>query len=477
MLTMVIVVVIVWLVGMYWLGTDRADSVNRATWLHKSHPDYINVPTLIVDCVSVAVAFIPEGLPIAVTASLTIVAGIMKSNKILCKSLKTVETLGSVSTICSDKTGTLTKNQMRVTDCMVGEASLSATQAIETTDLASQNPESGPPMIRLLELALVGALCNAGQFDAATMHLPLAERAILGDATDQAVLRFVEGIHPVSETRSAYKTTQKIPFNSKNKFMVHAIQPAKPKGVSSESSHVQTTLTIKGAPDILLPRCTECLSENGTSVKMTEDIRSKIEETKDMWSRQAKRVILLARKPFEHSSPALKMTEIDQEILQQTELDLEFVGLLAIIDPPRDEIPKVIETLRRAGIKVHMVTGDFKLTAQAIAKECGIITQLPDRIDGVSALDQAPSPKLPVIEGAPDTDKFSTNYSSTRSLVLTGAEMMAPDEDQWDALCKYDEIVFSRTTPEQKLRIVRELQARGETVGSGYTSAARGVRS
>lgn len=92
MLVMIIVVIIVW-----------------AAWLRKDHPRWINVPTLIVDCVSVAVAFIPEGLPISVTASLTITANIMKKNQILCKSLKTVETLGSVSIICSDKTGTLTR--------------------------------------------------------------------------------------------------------------------------------------------------------------------------------------------------------------------------------------------------------------------------------------------------------------------------------------------------------------------------------
>lgn len=85
-----------------------AHTNDRGAWLRKAHPDWINVPTLIVDCVSVAVAFIPEGLPVALTASLTISANMMRKNKILCKSLKTVETLGSVSVICSDKTGTLT---------------------------------------------------------------------------------------------------------------------------------------------------------------------------------------------------------------------------------------------------------------------------------------------------------------------------------------------------------------------------------
>ena len=92
------------------IKTQKKDSdMFRAAYLRKQHPDWINVPTLIVDCVSVAIAFIPEGLPIALTASLTITANLMRKNKILCKSLKTVETLGAVSVICSDKTGTLTK--------------------------------------------------------------------------------------------------------------------------------------------------------------------------------------------------------------------------------------------------------------------------------------------------------------------------------------------------------------------------------
>ena len=88
---------------------QETDSLSRASYLRKQHSDWINVPTLIVDCVSVAIAFIPEGLPIALTASLTITANLMRKNKILCKSLKTVSTLDAVSVICSDKTGTLTK--------------------------------------------------------------------------------------------------------------------------------------------------------------------------------------------------------------------------------------------------------------------------------------------------------------------------------------------------------------------------------
>lgn len=112
MVTMIVLVIIIWYVYHIGLGTCGLQMliyIYRAAYLRKSYPDWINVPTLIVDCVSVAIAFIPEGLPIALTASLTITANLMRKNKILCKSLKTVETLGAVSVICSDKTGTLTK--------------------------------------------------------------------------------------------------------------------------------------------------------------------------------------------------------------------------------------------------------------------------------------------------------------------------------------------------------------------------------
>lgn len=109
MLTMIVLVIILWCVTASTSKFRDTDVRSRAVWLRKDHPSWINVPTLIVDCVSVAIAFIPEGLPIALTASLTITANLMRKNKVLCKSLKTVETLGAVSVICSDKTGTLTK--------------------------------------------------------------------------------------------------------------------------------------------------------------------------------------------------------------------------------------------------------------------------------------------------------------------------------------------------------------------------------
>ena len=144
------------------------------------------------------------------------------------------------------------------------------------------------------------------------------------------------------------------------------------------------------------------------------------------------------------------------------------MALVALTDPPRDEIPEVIRTLRQAGIRIHMVTGDFKLTAQAIAANCGIISQPSESVDDVSALDachNGRSTATSARNSIDDTSNVKTNRSG-KSIVLSGSDMMDLDVEQWDSLCGYDEIVFARTTPEQKLRIVEEFQARKNTVAS-----------
>jgi len=219
---------------------------------------------------------------------------------------------------------------------------------------------------------------------------------------------------------------------------------------------------VKGAPDILLPRCSSMLGDEADTVAMTEAQMHRIETIKDSWSRQGKRVILLARKdtvvPFSDNP--------EKEVLITAREGLTFVGLIGIVDPPRDEISEVVRVLRGASIRIFMVTGDFKLTAQAIAEECGIISN-PAMVDDVN-----------------DLSREVRRGSSRRAIVLSGPELMSLNENQWDQLCQYEEIVFaryeslvntkyllvqilksSRTTPEQKLRIVKEFQARENIVG------------
>ncbi|ELR02104.1 hypothetical protein VC83_06615 [Pseudogymnoascus destructans] len=437
-----------------------------AAYLRKNHPGWISVPALIVSCVSVAIAFIPEGLPIAVTASLTITANIMRKNKILCKSLKTVETLGSVSVICSDKTGTLTKNKMYVTEAAIGAFDMSAEgsrdEMIRQKNADRQNSVS--------QLRTIAGLCNSGNFDAATYHLPLHDRKIHGDATDQAILRFSESLGPVTEARESWVKSFELAFNSKNKYMIRTFTLADRAGLDLALSLTQanefrqndTLLTIKGAPDVLIGRCSMFVDRDGVSKPLDEATRFSISCIKDRWSSQGKRVILLGRKTLRHeqiqSTPA--DAKFEDEIIEQSRTGLTFVGIVGIVDPPRDEIPSVVGILRQAGIRIFMVTGDFALTAQAIAAECGIITNLPGAVNTVAVLtrDEVSAPLS--IDKSPDLTP-----QPVTSIVVSGPELITLNECQWDQLCRYDEIVFARTTPEQKLRIVREFQSRDEIVG------------
>ena len=293
MLTMITLVIIVW-----------------ASWLRKDHPGWINVPLLIVDCVSVAVAFIPEGLPIAVTASLTITANNMKRNKVLCKSLKTVETLGAVNVICSDKTGTLTRNQMSVTDYVIGKEE---TPAVKAPGIYDTTPG-------LKKLAIVSSVCNKAEFDASTSNLPIADRKVNGDATDSAILRFAEFMTVSYSLRQAWKAIFKIAYNSKNKFAIT---------IAQNEDEAERLLFIKGAPDILLPRCGSYMDGTSYVERLDESARADLESLKDRWSGQGKRVILLAQKRTEalRTDPVEQPREHENEIMEFAKTELILVGL------------------------------------------------------------------------------------------------------------------------------------------------------
>ncbi|KAH7175637.1 hypothetical protein EDB81DRAFT_836005 [Dactylonectria macrodidyma] len=449
MFLMIIIVIVLW-----------------AAWLRKEYPDWISVPNLIISCVSVAVAFIPEGLPVALTASMTISANMMRKQKILCKSLKTVETLGSVSVICSDKTGTLTQNKMVVTECAIGEKRMVADQV---RDMMILNQQTNPKNNSITQLRAVAGLCNAGIFDASTINRPLHERIIHGDATDQAILRFSEGLGEVSELRRFWNTKYELAFNSKNKYMIKAFTLAHQSGVSlalpADTASVfgpgDVLLTIKGAPEILLNRVTSYVNPSGVTVTLDDATRKSMELIKDEWASQGRRVLLLARKALSASvfPPGMSGLAMESEMSKQASSGLTLVGLVGIVDPPRPEIPDVIDTLRHAGIRIFMVTGDFALTAQAIAKECGIVTSR--NVDSIDALHRTTTidPSLRALELDFGGD------GPREAIVLSGPELITLNEGQWDQLAMYREIVFARTTPEHKLRIVREFQARGQIVG------------
>ena len=200
---------------------------------------------------------------------------------------------------------------------------------------------------------------------------------------------------------------------------------------------------------------------------LSSEMRESVERAKDKWSSEGKRVILLARKILPEQEIAISPEEgaFEAEALQQARGQLTLVGLIGIEDPPREEIPEVMATLRRAGIRIFMVTGDFALTAQAIAVQCGIVSSAAKHIDNVSGLARDADVSGLVASGRAREGNARAGDGRTKSIVVSGPELMRLNETQWTQLCAYDEVVFARTTPEQKLRIVHELQARDNVVG------------
>ncbi|KAI1119235.1 hypothetical protein F5Y14DRAFT_126985 [Nemania sp. NC0429] len=456
MLTMIAVVLFVW--GFY---------------IRKVHPDYISVPTLIVDIVSVAIAFIPEGLPIALTAGLTITANIMRTNHILCKSLKTVETLGAVSVICSDKTGTLTENRMTVTECTIGTRTLTSEGAEAELGDSETPATAGIVSTGVSQIRAIAALCNAAEFDAAEADLPVSQRRVYGDATDQAILRFSERLGSVRHMRQCWNKTYDLAFNSKNKYMIRTFSLAKndclratlPEPEAERFAQGDTLLTIKGAPDVLINRCSFFTNNAGDTHPFDDEMRAAFEEVKNLYSSQGKRCLILARKVVRHSdlAHAPNTSQFEEAVLEQAKTGLTLVGLVAIVDPLRPEIRSVVSTLRTAGIRIFMVTGDFALTALAIAQDAGIVSQPSALVHNVSALTRDVDP-----------EKSSTMSSEPRtSIVISGPELISLNDHQWQLLTRYEEIVFARTTPEQKLRIVREFQKTGVVgmTGDGVNDA------
>lgn len=215
-------------------------------------------------------------------------------------------------------------------------------------------------------------------------------------------------------------------------------------------------LTVKGAPDVLIGRCSDYLAASGEIVAIDEHVAATFDRVKNIYSAQGKRCLLLARKivPAARIVDQPGTTRYEEGIMDEAKSGLTLVGLVAIVDPLRPEIRDVVSTLRGAGIRFAMVTGDFALTALAIAREAGIVSCV--HVDSADNLDRNPESGSNS-DGAGDDAK--PGWAGSRgAIVISGPELTALNDNQWRLLTTYEEIVFARTTPEQKLRIVREFQ-------------------
>ena len=327
--------------------------------------------------VAVAVAAIPEALSSVVTIVLSVGTNKMAKQHAIMRNLPAVETLGSTSVICTDKTGTLTQNKMTVVDSY-----LPTQGSKELTDLTQADQ-------KLLLNAMV--LCNDSSFS--------QEGQALGDPTEVALIAYSDKIgYPYQDLREKSPRLAEFPFDSERKLMS-----------TINDFEGQKTIFVKGGPDVLFNRCNQVFLD-GKVQEFTPELKEKFQAQNEAFSQKALRVLAYAYKPVSDDKTELTLTD---------ENDLILIGLSAMIDPPREAVYDSIAEAKKAGIKTIMITGDHKTTAQAIAKDIGLMN-----------------------EG---------------DMALTGQELDALTEEELrENLEKIS--VYARVSPENKIRIVRAWQ-------------------
>lgn len=386
--------------------------------------------------VSLAIAAVPEGLPAVVTISLALGMREMIRRHALIRRLSSVETLGSATVICSDKTGTLTLNEMTVIRIWTDRLYFSVTGASRSLSgdfLLEGNPVSLSDFPAVQTALWVGALNNDAELEISGETGQQPTYRMVGDPTEGAlvVAAAKAGALPWPLSQ-AYPRVREIPFDSVRKRMntVHVIQNPFPEDLSpfyENAPAQQHVVAVKGAPDVVLNLCSYYQSIQDQPLHLDDETRRRILAANDEMTREALRVLGVAYRVVEENLDGLE----DQEL----EKGLIFVGLIGMIDPPRLEVPPALEKSRKAGIRTVMITGDYPNTARAIAESIGLM--------------------------------------QPGHQVLTGPELNQIDDYALQEQVAYTD-VFARVSPEHKLRIVEALRGRGEVVamtGDGVNDA------
>ncbi|HZJ99988.1 MAG TPA: calcium-translocating P-type ATPase, SERCA-type [Tissierellaceae bacterium] len=366
--------------------------------------------------VSLAVAAIPEGLPAIVTIVLALGMNKMVKRNAIVKKLLAVETLGSTTVICSDKTGTLTQNEMTVTKIFTDNKIIDITgggydptgefihegESVETSDIGD--------LETIMSIAVLANDSELSQED--------GTYKIIGDPTEGSLVTLA-GKSEINkkEINKKYPRISEIPFDSERKMMTTFHENYIPDRVVSFT---------KGAPDVIINRCSK-ISMNEKVLEFTEDRKREVLDINSTFSKEALRVLAFSYKEYDELPDNINP--------ENNEVDMTFVGLVGMIDPARVEAKDAIEKCKNAGIKTVMITGDYKETAFAIAKELGM----------AESIDQA----------------------------MTGDELEKYTEKEMQQVVK-DVKVYARVSPEHKVKIVNALRANGEIAamtGDGVNDA------
>ncbi len=367
--------------------------------------------------VGLAVAAIPEGLPAIVTMGLALGIQRMAKRKAIIRKLPAVETLGSANVICSDKTGTLTKNEMTVRRIHLASSSFEVTgEGYNPKGDFLQNGEKVNPLLNedLTQLIKIGALCN----NSALFFDPQKNRwFVTGDPTSGALIVLAEkaGLRH-SDLIQQYKRIAEIPFESERKRIV----------TLHEDPGGGRIIFVSGAPDILLD-LSDYYLDSGQVKKLDNEKRQLFLKLNDEMAKQALRVIALAYKKVDSSPPPVDDLNFDKGLV--------FTGLVGMMDPPRAEVKDAIKLASKAGIKTIMITGDHPNTAAAIARELGILK-----------------------EG---------------DIVITGSQLDAMSVEDLEKIVEKVK-VYARVSPKHKMQIVKALKKKGSILamtGDGVNDA------
>jgi len=370
--------------------------------------------TMILTGISLAVAAVPEALPAVVTGALAIGVYEMVKKRAIVKRLPAVETLGSTSIICADKTGTMTKGEMTVRKIYADGkfVDVSGVGYEPKGSFSVDGKVIDPKQLNSLDKLLKAAVLN----NDSRLSQDGGKWTVTGDTTEGALL-VAAAKAGITESTLKHERVNEIPFTSERKRMttIHVLPDVE--------NHV---VVIKGAPEVVLERCST-VARGGKAVELTAEERAMISAVNERMASEALRVLALAYKEEE---------ELPEELDEKTlETDFVFLGLAGMIDPPREEVKEALRLCHDAGIKVVMITGDHKLTAVAVAKELGIIDD--------------------------------------NSTVLTGAELEKIPDEEFDKIVE-DVRVYARVSPEHKNKIVKGLRGKGYVVamtGDGINDA------
>ncbi|KAL6941941.1 High affinity Ca2+/Mn2+ P-type ATPase-like protein [Hanseniaspora vineae] len=379
--------------------------------------------------VSLAVAAIPEGLPIIVTVTLALGVLRMANKKAIVRRLPSVETLGSVNVICTDKTGTLTENHMTVSKLWSMGSMVNKSQILDidssngnsSTNFVSSSKQSSSKALQnylsadVKALLTIGNICNNGVFSK-------EQHKYIGNPTDVALLEVLEKFE-LEDVRSSVEKIKEIPFNSDRKMMATGVASG-----SSSNSNGKKTFYIKGAIEKILQKSSHHLTKDGKTEKLNSSMHNTVLEVSDSMAQEGLRVLGFAQ------------VEVSNKTNVETDKDLEnitFVGLIGMKDPPRATVPSAVEKLLEGSVHIIMITGDAPTTALSIARQVGI----------------------PVF--------------NEQDCILTGEKLDSMSEDEL-AGCIDHVNIFARATPQHKLNIVKALQKRGDIVamtGDGVNDA------